>query len=252
MSEPVRSPDPAVFPIASTRDTGVPEDGAVYSHGPDASQHVSWIRVLESTATTPIQPRNFHVLNMPDTSDFRNGLTLIWNNDLWTIIEFQHVKPGKGGAFVRSRLKNVKSGKVVDNTFRAGERVETARIERRPHQLLYQDDLGVHFMDIESYEQITLPEDMVYRREFIKDGGEVDILFHAETEKALTVELATNVELKVTMTEPGIKGDTATGATKPATMESGAIIQVPLFINEGDVLRVNSETRSYVTRIASA
>jgi elongation factor P len=189
---------------------------------------------------------------MADTSDFRNGLTLIWNNDLWTIIDFQHVKPGKGGAFVRSKLRNVKSGKVVDNTFRAGERVETARIERRPHQLIYQDDLGVHFMDAENYEQITLPAEMVYRREFVKDGGMVDILFHAETEKALTVEIATNVELAVMNTEPGIKGDTATGATKPATMESGAIVQVPLFINEGDVIRVNTDTRTYVTRISSA
>lgn len=189
---------------------------------------------------------------MADTSDFRNGLTLIWNNDLWTIIDFQHVKPGKGGAFVRSKLRNVKSGKVVDNTFRAGERVETARIERRSHQLIYQDDLGVHFMDAETYEQITLPAEMVYRREFVKDGGLLDILFHAETEKALTVEIATNVELAVMTTEPGIKGDTATGATKPATMESGAIVQVPLFINEGDVIRVNTDTRTYVTRISSA
>jgi elongation factor P len=189
---------------------------------------------------------------MADTSDFRMGLTLIWNNDLWTIIDFQHVKPGKGGAFVRSKLKNVKSGKVVDNTFRAGERVETARIERRPHQLLYEDDLGVHFMDTDSYEQITLPADMVYQREFIKDGGAVDIYFHAETEKALTVEIATNVELAVTQTEPGIKGDTATGATKPATLESGAVIQVPLFINEGDVIRVNTDSRTYVTRVSVA
>jgi len=156
---------------------------------------------------------------------------MIWNNDLWTIIDFQHVKPGKGGAFVRSKLRNVRSSKVVDNTFRAGERIETARIERRPHQLIYQDDLGVHFMDAETYEQITLPK---------------------ETEKALTVEIATNVELAVTNTEPGIKGDTATGATKPATMESGAIVQVPLFINEGDVIRVNTDTRTYVTRISSA
>ena len=188
---------------------------------------------------------------MADTSDFRNGLTLIWNNDLWTIIEFQHVKPGKGGAFVRSKLKNVKSGKVVDNTFRAGERVETARIERRPHQLLYQDDLGVHFMDQESYEQITLPADMVYRREFIKDGGTVDILFHAETEKALTVEIATNVELAVTTTEPGIKGDTATGATKPATLETGLVTNVPLFLEPGDKIKVSTSDGKYLERVKS-
>lgn len=189
---------------------------------------------------------------MADTSDFRNGLTLVWNNDLWTIVEFMHVKPGKGGAFVRSKLKNVRSGKIVDNTFRAGEKVETARIERRTHQFLYEDDLGLHFMNTETYEQITLRAGMVPQREFIKDGGQVDILFHAETEQPLTMEIATNVELVVAQTEPGIKGDTATGATKPATLESGAVVNVPLFINEGDTIRVNTDTRSYVTRVSLA
>lgn len=189
---------------------------------------------------------------MADTSDFRNGLTLVWNNDLWTIIEFMHVKPGKGGAFVRSKLKNVRSGKIVDNTFRAGEKVDTARIERRAHQFLYEDDLGLHFMNTETYEQITLQSAMVPQRDFIKDGGTVDILFHAETEAALNMEISTNVELVVAETEPGIKGDTATGATKPATLESGAIVNVPLFINEGDTIRVNTDTRSYVTRISTS
>ena len=186
---------------------------------------------------------------MADTSDFRNGLTLIWNNDLWSITEFQHVKPGKGGAFVRTKLKNVRNGRVVDNTFRAGEKVETARIERRPNQFLYEDDLGLHFMNTETYEQFSLRPDMVDRRAYIKEGGIVDILFHAETEEALTTEIPTNVELKIEVTEPGIKGDTAQGATKPATLESGAIVNVPLFINEGDVIRVNTETNSYVSRV---
>ena len=189
---------------------------------------------------------------MADTSDFRNGLTLVWNNDLWSIIEFQHVKPGKGGAFVRTKLKNVKNGKVVDNTFRAGEKVKTARVERRKCQFLYEDDLGLHFMNTETYEQFSLPVDMVDRRQYIKDGANVDILFHAETEKPLTTEIPTNVELLVQETEPGIKGDTATGATKPATMESGAIVNVPLFINEGDTIRVNTENGSYVTRVSTA
>jgi elongation factor P len=163
-----------------------------------------------------------------------------------------HVKPGKGGAFVRSKLKNVRSGKVVDNTFRAGEKVDTARIERRTHQFLYEDDLGLHFMNTETYEQISLQAEMVPQRDFIKDGGLVDILFHAETEQPLNMEIATNVELIVAETEPGIKGDTATGATKPATLESGAVVNVPLFINEGDTIRVNTDTRSYVTRVSTA
>lgn len=188
---------------------------------------------------------------MADTSDFRNGLTLVWNGDLWTIVEFLHVKPGKGGAFVRTKLKNVRSGKVVDNTFRAGEKVETARIERRPHQFLYEDDLGLHFMNTETYEQFALPASAVERREFIKEGGVIDILFHAETEEPLTTEIAQNVELEVVQTDPGLKGDTATGATKPATLESGAVVYVPLFINEGDVIRVNTETGAYSTRVAA-
>lgn len=187
---------------------------------------------------------------MADTSDFRNGLTLVWNNDLWTIIEFLHVKPGKGGAFVRTKLKNVRSGRVIDNTFRAGERVETARVERRPHQFLYEDDLGLHFMNTETYEQFSLPPDAVEGREYIKEGGIIDILFHAETEEPLTTEIPAKVELRVTQTDPGLRGDTATGATKPATVESGAVVQVPLFIEEGDIISVNTQTGEYVTRVS--
>ncbi|MEM1128310.1 MAG: elongation factor P [Bacteroidota bacterium] len=188
---------------------------------------------------------------MADTTDFRNGFSMIWNGDVWTIVEFMHVKPGKGGAFVRTKLKNVRSGKVVDNTFRAGEKVEAARIERRRHQFLYEDDLGLHFMNMETYEQFSLPPEQVAYREFIKEGGELDILFHAETEKPMNVEIASAVDLVVTQTDPGLKGDTATGATKPATLESGAVVNVPLFINEGDLIRVNTETGDYVTRVST-
>lgn len=188
---------------------------------------------------------------MASTSDFRNGLTIIWNDDLWTIVEFLHVKPGKGGAFVRTKLKNVKTGRVVDNTFRAGEKVGTARIERRPHQFLYEDDLGLHFMNADTYEQVQLPKDAVVGREFIKEGGVIDILFHAETEQPLSTEIPKSVDLKVVETEPGMKGDTATSATKPASLESGAVVNVPLFVNEGDVIRVNTETSSYITRVSS-
>ena len=188
---------------------------------------------------------------MADTSDFRNGLTLEWNNDLWSIVEFMHVKPGKGGAFVRSKLRNVRTGRVVDNTFRAGEKVKTARVERRKHQFLYEDDLGLHFMNQETYEQMSLPADSVTGREFIKEGGSIDILFHAETEQPLNTEIPNSVELVVTQTDPGLKGDTATGATKPATLESGAVVNVPLFINEGDTLRVNTEKGEYITRVST-
>ncbi len=174
---------------------------------------------------------------------------MIWNGDVWSIVEFQHVKPGKGGAFVRSKLRNVRTGRIVDNTFRAGEKVKEARVERRKYQYLYKDDLGLHFMNTESYEQISLPSDSVRGQEYVKEGSSIDILFHAETEKALSTEIPLSVELVVSETEPGLKGDTATGATKPATLESGAIVNVPLFINEGDTVRVNTEKGEYITRV---
>jgi len=189
---------------------------------------------------------------MADTSDFRNGFTMDWNGDIWTIIEFQHVKPGKGGAFVRTKLRNVRTGRVLDNTFRAGERVEQVRVERRTYQYLYEDDLGLHFMDTDTYEQMNLPVESVPGRQYIKEGASIDILMHAETEQPLTTEIPGTVELKVTETEPGLKGDTATGATKPAVLESGATVNVPLFINEGDVIRVNTERGDYITRVNAA
>jgi elongation factor P len=188
---------------------------------------------------------------MADTSNFRNGFSMIWNGDVWSIVEFMHVKPGKGGAFVRSKLRNVRTGRIVDNTFRAGEKVEEARVERRRYQYLYQDDLGLHFMNTETYDQISMPPESVPGREYIKEGGTIDILFHAETEEALTTEIPASVELLVAETEPGIKGDTATGATKPATLESGAVVNVPLFVTEGDVIRVNTERGEYITRVNS-
>ena len=173
---------------------------------------------------------------MATTADFRNGLCIEFNNDLYTIVEFQHVKPGKGGAFVRTKLKNLKTGRVVENTFNAGVKITTARIERRPHQFLYRDDTGYHFMDSNTFEQIQLQEDMVPDADLIKNGQEVEILYHAETETVLSCELPPFVELQVTYTEPGVKGDTATNATKPATLETSAIINVPLFINENEVI----------------
>ena len=188
---------------------------------------------------------------MADTTDFRNGFTMMWNSDLWQIVEFQHVKPGKGGAFVRTKLKNVRNGRVVDNTFRAGEKVKEARVERREHQYLYKDDLGLHFMNTETYAQFSLPPEQIEKRAFLKEGGLLDILFHAETEEPLRAEISKSVELEVVKTDPGLKGDTATGATKPATLESGAVVHVPLFVDEGDVIRVNTDTGDYITRVST-
>ncbi|HCR49883.1 MAG TPA: elongation factor P [Rhodothermales bacterium] len=189
---------------------------------------------------------------MADTSDFRNGLTLVWNGDLWTIIEFMHVKPGKGGAFVRSKLRNVRSGKVVDNTFRAGERVETARVERHQYQFLYEDEMGLHLMHTETYDQIQAPlSKVISGKGFFKIDGQVDVLIHAETGEILTVEVPKTIEVRVEQTDPGLKGDTATGATKPAVIETGATVMVPLFINEGDLIRVDTTTTSgtYLARV---
>lgn len=186
---------------------------------------------------------------MASTADFKNGLCLEYNNGLYMITEFQHVKPGKGPAFVRTKLKNIQTGKVLDNTFTAGHKIVTARVERRAHQYLYKDDIGYHFMDNESYEQIAIQEHLINAPQLMKDGQEVDILFHAETETALICELPTYVELVITYTEPGIKGDTATNATKTATLETGAEIQVPLFINQDDRIKVDTRTNSYGERV---
>ncbi len=186
---------------------------------------------------------------MATTADFRNGLCIEYNNNLYTIVEFQHVKPGKGAAFVRTKLKNLKSGKVVENTFNSGVKVTTARVERRAHQFLYKDDMGYHFMDSNSFEQVSLQEDFIENADLLKDGQEVEILYHAETETPLSCDMPPFVELTITYTEPGVKGDTATNATKPATMETGAIIQVPLFINENEKIKVDTRTRTYSERV---
>jgi elongation factor P len=186
---------------------------------------------------------------MATTADFKNGMCIEFNNDLYTIVEFQHVKPGKGSAFVRTKLKNIKTGRVIENTFNSGVKVTTARIERRGHQFLYKDDLGFHFMDTSTFEQVSLQEEMVEGYQFLKDGQEVDVIFHAETETPLSVELPPFVELKIVYTEPGIKGDTATNATKPAKLETGAEIQVPLFVNQDEVIKVDTRTSSYSERV---
>ena len=186
---------------------------------------------------------------MATTADFKNGLCLEFNRDIYSIVEFQHVKPGKGPAFVRTRLKSLTTGKVLDKTFTAGEKVVTARVERRPHQFIYIDDLGYHFMDLNSFEQISLEEKLLERPKLLKEGQEVDILVHAETETPLGVELPPFVELMITYTEPGIRGDTATNALKPATLETGATVMVPLFVEQDTKIKVDTRDGSYSERV---
>ncbi|WP_027002623.1 elongation factor P [Hugenholtzia roseola] len=186
---------------------------------------------------------------MATTADIRNGLCIVHNNDLFIITEFLHVKPGKGPAFVRTKLRNVKTGRVIDNTFSAGHKITTVRVERRPYQFLYREGEGFNFMHNETFEQVYVPEHMVERSEFMKEGQIVEMMVNAENEEVLTCELPSHVELAITYSEPGVKGDTATNATKKATLETGAEIQVPLFINEGDVIKIDTEKRSYVERV---
>lgn len=173
-----------------------------------------------------------------------------FNDKLYTIVQFQHVKPGKGGAFVRTKLKNLENGKVIENTFTAGVKINTVRIERHPYQFLYEDDLGFHFMHQETYEQISLAKELVDNSDLMKEGQRVEMMVHAEKETVLTCELPPFVELQVTYTEPGLRGDTASStALKPATLETGATINVPLFINIGEVISVDTRTREYSERV---
>ncbi|MDR1973988.1 MAG: elongation factor P [Bacteroidales bacterium] len=186
---------------------------------------------------------------MATTAEIKNGLVIDFNNDLWQVVEFQHVKPGKGAAFVRTKLKNLKNGKVLQNTFPAGSKIETARVERRPYQFLYKDDNGYNFMHSETFEQIVIPEFLINAPQFLKEGGTAEILIHAETETPLVCELPVYLDFIVTYTEPGIKGDTATNAMKDAKIDTGATIRVPLFINEGEKIRVDTRTGEYSNRV---
>ena len=188
---------------------------------------------------------------MASTSDIRNGLCINYNHDIYSVVEFLHVKPGKGPAFVRTKLKSLTNGKVIDNTFPAGHKIDVVRVERRKYQFLYKDDSGFHFMNNETYDQISIQKEFIDRPDFLKDGLDVEILFHAAEERPLTMSLPDKIEFKVTYTEPGVAGNTATNASKPATLETGAEVKVPLFINEGDVVRIDSKTGSYLERVKS-
>ncbi len=185
---------------------------------------------------------------MASTADFRNGLVIEFNDDLYTIVQFQHVKPGKGPAFVRTKLRSLKTGRVIDNTFSSGVKVNVARVERRPYQYLYQDDIGYYFMHRDTFEQIHVPEELIDSHEFLKEGQNVEVVVHADTETVLSVELPQFVVMEVTYTEPGLRGDTATNTLKPATIETGSTIMVPLFVNTGDKIRIDTSSRTYIER----
>ncbi len=185
---------------------------------------------------------------MIDTSDFRNGLHIIQDNDIFTIVEFQHVKPGKGGAFVRTKLKNLRTGATVDKTFRAGERMEQAIVEKKPMQYLYSQDDEYVFMDMETFDQMTVPGSLIGAQvKYLKENSEVSAVSHDGA--IIGVDMPFFVELEVTETDPGVRGDTASGGSKPATLETGAVVQVPFFINIGDKIKVDIRSDSYLERV---
>ena len=185
---------------------------------------------------------------MASTSDIRKGLCIRYNHDIYKIIEFLHVKPGKGPAFVRTKLKSVTTGKVIDNTFSAGHKIEDVRVETRSYQFLYAEGETYHFMNTDDYNQIALQESALDAPELLKEGEIVTIMFNTEDSMPLSVDMPASVILEVTHTEPGVKGNTATNASKPATEETGARINVPLFINEGDKIKVDTEKGAYMER----
>ena len=182
------------------------------------------------------------------TNNFKNGMAILYDGKMWTIVEFQHVKPGKGGAFVRTKLKEIKSGRVVDVTFRAGEKVEDIRTETKHLQYLYNDGAAFHFMDNSTYEQLELSADVVGEgARWLKENDDVEILYAGG--EMIGIEPPMFVELEVTETDPGFKGDTVQGGTKPATLETGAVVQVPMFVETGDKLKIDTRDGRYVTRV---
>jgi elongation factor P len=186
---------------------------------------------------------------MASTSDIRNGLCIKFNHDIYKIIEFLHVKPGKGPAFVRTKLKSLTNGKVLDNTFSAGHKIDVVRIETQTYQFLYPEGNDFHFMNIETFEQITLNKNILDAPDLLKEGTNVMVQINTETDLPLSVDMPASIVLEVTYTEPGLKGNTATNATKPATVETGATINVPLFINEGDKIKIDTTSSSYMERV---
>ena len=184
---------------------------------------------------------------MISTSDFHTGISVELEGEIYTILEFQHVKPGKGAAFVRSKLKNLRTGSIAERTFRAGEKMARAHLERKEMEYLYRDGDSFHMMDMETYEQITLSSEQIGEGiKYLKENDHLNVVMHGE--KLLGVDVPLSVVLKVEETEPGLKGDTASGASKPATMETGLVVQVPLFVNSGDSIKIDTRSGSYIER----
>ena len=183
---------------------------------------------------------------MATTSDIRKGLCIRHNNDIYKIIDFLHVKPGKGPAFVRTKLKSITNGKVLENTFSAGHKIEDIRVETHKYQFLYNDNDEYHFMNVDDYNQISLNKTIIDNAELMKEGEMISISINTEDNTPLSAEMPASVILEIKHTEPGLKGNTATNATKPATLETGAIVNVPLFINEGDKIKVDTEKGHYI------
>ncbi len=187
---------------------------------------------------------------MASTADLKNGMCIEFNGKTFLVVEFQHVKPGKGPAFVRTKLKNIETGRVIDNTFSAGEKIEPVRVERRPYQFLFEDDMGCTFMHTETFEQIYIDRGLINNSDLMQEGQVVEVMFHTEKETVLSAELPAIVDMEVTYTEPGLKGDTASSnALKPATVNTGATVRVPLFITTGEKIRIDTRTREYYERI---
>ncbi len=185
---------------------------------------------------------------MASTSDFKNGLTIDMDGDVYQIVEFQHVKPGKGGAFVRTKIRKMTTGQLIDKTWRAGEKVEIARVEKRPLQFSYKSDDDYIFMDTETFDQMTLSEAQIGTQvKFLQDN--LDVMVMTYNDRVIGVDLPDTIEATIEQTDPGLKGDTASGGSKPATLDSGAVITVPLFINEGDRIRVDTRTAKYIERV---
>ena len=185
---------------------------------------------------------------MATTADIRNGMCIDLDGQYFFIIEFLHVKPGKGAAFVRTKMRNVTTGRVLDKTFNAGVKIDEVRIERRPYQFLYKDDMGYNFMNTETFEQIPIPGEHIDVVQYLKDGDIVEVQVHADSETILTAEMPTHVVLVITYTDPGLRGDTATNTLKPATVETGAEVRVPLFIETGEKVKIDTRTGTYVER----
>lgn len=186
---------------------------------------------------------------MASTSDIKKGVCFVHSNDVFKVVDFQHIKPGKGAAFVYVKMKSVTNGKVLENNFPSGHKIDLVPVEHRKCQYLFKDEMGINLMNAETFDQFAIAESMIDNADLMLEGMEVDAIFDARNDSVLSADLPTHITLEVTYTEPGLKGDTATNTLKPAEVETGASVRVPLFVNQGDKIRINTETREYMDRV---